>query len=234
MDPKGYTGVLQQGGGAQLTGKVGPMVVAVEPAISQKPGDVTLIGYDMGTSKGAVSVGGKSVQVVFKAPKLADGTHPITLSTAKGDSANVVSLQVQCQPQCGGKVCGNDGCGGSCGDCPNGTSCQGGSCQCVPDCTNKDCGDNGCGGTCGNCSVKEQCVFNKCECAPQCSGKQCGDDGCGGSCGGCQGELAKCVNSVCECTKDCTDKDCGNDGCQGSCGTCDSGQSCSSGKCVAN
>ena len=29
-----------------------------------------------------------------------------------------------CQPQCGGKYCGPDGCGGSCGSCPSGQTCS--------------------------------------------------------------------------------------------------------------
>ncbi|MBT3813906.1 hypothetical protein HOE37_05235 [Candidatus Woesearchaeota archaeon] len=37
-----------------------------------------------------------------------------------------VSLPVcdECQPQCGGKVCGSDGCGGSCGTCEGGNVCN--------------------------------------------------------------------------------------------------------------
>jgi len=34
-----------------------------------------------------------------------------------------------CRPDCSGKECGSDGCGGSCGDCPASFSCQGSSCQ---------------------------------------------------------------------------------------------------------
>jgi hypothetical protein len=33
-----------------------------------------------------------------------------------------------CTAQCGGSVCGPDGCGGFCGSCGAGTSCQGGVC----------------------------------------------------------------------------------------------------------
>lgn len=33
-----------------------------------------------------------------------------------------------CQPQCSGKQCGDDGCGGSCGTCASGTVCQDGAC----------------------------------------------------------------------------------------------------------
>ena len=34
----------------------------------------------------------------------------------------------ECSPYCGGKECGADGCGGSCGDCPQGQVCTNGQC----------------------------------------------------------------------------------------------------------
>jgi hypothetical protein len=53
---------------------------------------------------------------------------------------------------CLGRTCGDDGCGGSCGTCANGTTCSAdGSCvgACVPSCTGKACGESdGCGGVC--------------------------------------------------------------------------------------
>ena len=241
MDPKGYGGVLQQGGGANLKAQAGPMVVALSPQKIEHAQQVTLQGYDFGATEGAVSVGGQSAkivswaaaEVVIAVGSLANGLHPVVLADAAGKSANVVMLQVQCTPKCGGKTCGDDGCGGSCGQCRAGTACQGGLCQCVPQCSGKECGDNGCGGSCGNCAVTEQCNFGKCACAPSCTGKQCGDDGCGGSCGGCKGTLAKCVSGACECTPDCAGKECGDNGCDGSCGGCDSGLTCQSGQCKA-
>ena len=52
-----------------------------------------------------------------------------------------------CTPNCQGKQCGDDGCGGSCGDCPNGSPCLvDGFCQgfeCTPDCQGKQCGQFG-------------------------------------------------------------------------------------------
>jgi hypothetical protein len=40
-----------------------------------------------------------------------------------------------CTPDCAGKSCGSDGCGGVCGICPDGHHCNGGECSesCVPD-----------------------------------------------------------------------------------------------------
>ncbi len=97
-----------------------------------------------------------------------------------------------CTPSCAGKACGDDGCGGSCGECPLGEVCDGASqcvarLDCVPSCTTSDqCGDNGCGGVCGYCGFGETCdlATNLCVtgCVPSCAGKQCGSDGCGGVC----------------------------------------------------
>jgi hypothetical protein len=44
-------------------------------------------------------------------------------------------MACNCQPACGGKSCGADGCGGQCGTCGAGTSCQFGVCLAAgPDC----------------------------------------------------------------------------------------------------
>ena len=39
--------------------------------------------------------------------------------------------QCVCTPNCTGKTCGDDGCGGSCGSCPSGQTCVSGQCMCV-------------------------------------------------------------------------------------------------------
>ena len=93
-----------------------------------------------------------------------------------------------CETQCGGKECGSDGCGGSCGTCQGYDTCEAGLCvACQPKCPGGAvCGDDGCGGTCGECGDGEKCVLGQClACAPSCDGKHCGDDGCGGVCGTC-------------------------------------------------
>ncbi len=55
---------------------------------------------------------------------------------------------------CKDKQCGHDGCGGSCGTCAAGTTCnESGACvACTPSCNGKTCGDDGCGGSCGTCA----------------------------------------------------------------------------------
>ena len=87
-----------------------------------------------------------------------------------------------CVPDCRAG-CGDDGCGGWCGDCVD---------RCVPDCSS-GCGDDGCGGWCGDCADR---------CVPDCSWG-CGDDGCGGWCGDC---ADSCVP---DCSWGCGDDGCG-------------------------
>ena len=70
----------------------------------------------------------------------------------------------RCFPWCEGKECGDDGCGGSCGDCVGLQEiCQAGQCVCVPYCEVNICGSDGCGGLCGLCEEWEECVDGWCE-----------------------------------------------------------------------
>jgi hypothetical protein len=62
-----------------------------------------------------------------------------------------------CTPNCDRKICGSDGCGGSCGTCAGNEACQNGRCVCVPACGGKECGDDGCGDSCGSCSAPLTC-----------------------------------------------------------------------------
>ena len=71
-----------------------------------------------------------------------------------------------CTPDCTDKACGDDGCGGSCGTCVEGESCNAGVCEaaaCTPECGDKVCGDDGCGGSCGACAEGESCNAGLCE-----------------------------------------------------------------------
>ena len=113
-------------------------------------------------------------------------------------------------------MCGPDGCGGSCGQCTNGT------------CAISECVESGCGpvtedGLCvGNlllaCGEDEQLTTFDC---PE-FGLICGIDPFGGQ--------LDCVSSD-ACVPDCTEKSCGDDGCGGSCGTCTPGTKCILGAC---
>ncbi len=98
-----------------------------------------------------------------------------------------------CVPQCDGKNCGDDGCGGECGLCQG--ACLDGQC-CTPDCAGVECGDDGCGGSCGACwGLEDTCLNGTCVCVPECTGKECGADGCGGLCGLCDDDLACSVDT---------------------------------------
>lgn len=105
-----------------------------------------------------------------------------------------------CVPNCDGQYCGgDDGCGGSCGECPADQVCGPDlRCRpdpCAPDCANEDgsarvCGDDGCLGSCGICPKGQLCVpadgscasFPECDhdapsCDPECEpGEFCGAD----------------------------------------------------------
>jgi|GEM_PF-935412 len=163
-------------------------------------------------------------------------------SDCPGGCDETTGACVTCTPDCSGKSCGDDGCGGSCGTCPPGEQCSviTGSCEpeaCVPDCSGKVCGDDGCGGICGGCAADEECNAGQCvpgTCVPQCDGKTCGPDGCSGSCGECPaGDFCNATGQcVTLCVPDCDGKTCGTDGCGGSCGECAAGQFCDAGVCT--
>jgi hypothetical protein len=119
-----------------------------------------------------------------------------------GDGGEVV----ECIPDCEGKICGDDGCDGSCGTQPPGVSC-------TPDCSLQECGSDGSGGFCGNgnpdtegCPWELECVEGLCvdenECYLNCDGVECGPDGCGGACGVCPCESCEpteiyCIDGQC-------------------------------------
>ncbi|MGB0589336.1 MAG: hypothetical protein ACPGU1_06620 [Myxococcota bacterium] len=94
----------------------------------------------------------------------------------------MMTLTEPCIQQCDGKVCGPDGCGQSCGECPGFDTCNNdGQCEaCEPDCDDKACGDDGCGSVCGVCGVGEGCTDQG-----QCSSSASCTDSCGGAGEGC-------------------------------------------------
>ena len=136
-----------------------------------------------------------------------------------------------CDPQCGAAECGPDNCGGSCGSCLPGSTCNNGSCSCVADCTGRQCGSDGCDGSCGSCPDGAACEGGTCVCQADCAGKVCGPDGCGGLCGQCPAGEG-CVSGACACVPACGEGLCGDDGCGGSCGQCAGDQECVNGRCV--
>jgi chitinase len=81
-----------------------------------------------------------------------------------------------CVTDCINKECGDDGCGGSCGACKAGFTCnaQTGVCEaCVPNCAGKACGDNGCGGSCGACGPSQTCTAGRCVTMYACDNGTC-------------------------------------------------------------
>lgn len=126
-----------------------------------------------------------------------------------------------CMPRCTDRTCGDDGCGGTCGECAGGTSCQDGNC-CMPDCTGLTCGDDGCGGSCGECDTGTTCRGGVCR-TPDCAGRVCGSDGADGRCGPMDGACPDgqgCRDGACVAC-DCTGRSCGMaSGCEMSCGEC--------------
>lgn len=130
-----------------------------------------------------------------------------------------------CSPDCEGKQCGPNGCGGDCGYCPDGINCVDGVCDCQTDCAGKQCGPDGCSGFCGDgepqnlgcppgliCDGATLQCKEKCE--PQCLNKECGLDGCGGVCGTCKMEQTcesgKCIDAP-QCEDECAT---GQTGCE--------------------
>ena len=82
-------------------------------------------------------------------------------------NAGVFDCVADCIPNCGGKVCGGDGCDGTCGTCLKGESCEDGQCllddvPCTPACEGLECGEDGCGGSCGGCAEGHSCTAGIC------------------------------------------------------------------------
>jgi len=149
-----------------------------------------------------------------------------------GDLCGGPDCRRYCFPECDGKVCGEDGCGGECGHCKEGEYCLNGLACVLCSCEGKECGDDGCGNTCGTCGEGFDCNMGKCVpvgCAPRetggCDGCPCESDVCKilpaccsiswtSSCA----ELCQSfAPSYCLCVPKCSGKMCGDDGCGGKC-----------------
>ncbi len=117
-----------------------------------------------------------------------------------GSHCHPESHVCQCEPDCTGKTCGDDGCGESCGSCPEQQTCSDGACACI---TGHLCAD----GVCHRCCADSDCTGNDvcnleshiCQCTADCTGKVCGDNGCGESCGTCPEGQACTTGGTCAC-----------------------------------
>ncbi len=94
----------------------------------------------------------------------ADGAEGGDAGTSPdGSTASQEDAGPACAPQCAGKQCGDDGCGGTCGTCFGSLVCTEGECApCVPSCKENGCGDDGCGVSCGECTESEICILGQC------------------------------------------------------------------------
>jgi hypothetical protein len=120
---------------------------------------LVVIYGDVDTDDGTMSV------------NIMDPTYILENFTPTEDKVfDVEILDQECTPDCTDKICGSDGCGGSCGNCGAEEVCSADqmSCEaaCVPDCSdNKICGDDGCGGnTCGVCETGTACSTDQTTC----------------------------------------------------------------------
>ncbi len=138
--------------------------------------------------------------------------------------------QTICLPACEGLECGPDGCGGSCGTCPDSMTCEQG--KCVPETL---------GQFADPCTSNDDCANKMCI-GPEGGSKVC-SKACAGS-GGCPDGF-ECVEAlyngnpilacvpVGTCTPQCQGKQCGSDGCGGDCGACPQGFKCAAFLCKA-
>ncbi len=145
----------------------------------------------------------------------ADST-PYGCTPGQGCDATGHCIDLPCVASCDGKVCGDDGCGGSCGACPADQNCHEGQCVTGWFCTYGQGTGDGCDCECGaydpDCDTADGWIagcqpWQTCDheghcrpdvCPPSCAGKACGDDGCGGSCGGCPLDQPSCVDGACQ------------------------------------
>lgn len=129
---------------------------------------------------------------------LQPGTYYLLADGYNANEVGPFTLDVRfvagCVPNCDGRFCGEDGCGGTCGTCSEGLVCNGagrcGSPTCVPQCNGRKCGGDGCGGSCGECApgsacaeetgacmVSPVCDHDKPTCRKPCSSNEfCGTD----------------------------------------------------------
>ena len=141
----------------------------------------------------------------------------------------------ECVPDCEGKFCGDDGCGGSCGTCPTGQACE--LNQCVGE---TDCGEVGYIGCCSGNTVlwcdNGALWHMDCTSMQDPSQQHCGWNP--------NVNFYDCVETALEgppnypyycggtCVPDCGGKQCGDDGCGGTCGDCPFGLECNNNVCT--
>ena len=159
------------------------------------------------------------------------------------DVADLVGKPDVCQPNCEGKECGDDGCGGSCGECTAVEVCAAGvcappsSCQEAVECTlacwptwGWECLEDSCGGglsanVYGQADEVMQCLYHACSLGTESPTEDCVDKALAAEC---EQVWVACT----ACQPNCESKECGDDGCEGSCGECEEGCECVGGTCA--
>jgi hypothetical protein len=198
-----------------------------------RPMVLAVFAAGFGMSASSCSNGGATgkADVVDLATSLQGDQKPGPVECPEGfilENALCLQEPIACVHKCADRECGDDGCGGSCGNCDGQDLCTiDGACVCVPDCKDLQCGGDGCGGQCGSCPAGFACEANICAalpCEPDCEGEECAvcpdgtvceEDGC----------------KVPDCVPQCDDRECGIDGCGGQCGSCPEQGYCSAGLC---
>jgi hypothetical protein len=145
-----------------------------------------------------------------------------------GESTEVCFAGECCVPDCDGKECGSDGCGGVCGveegdkvdGCKVDEQCIDGECEVGGTCESEcETGDTICDGLKGY----KECIAQL-PAFPNCwryafVAKACADNEI------CKKDTGEPTGS-CVCIPNCEDKECGDDGCGGSCGGCTLPETC--------
>lgn len=154
-----------------------------------------------------------------------------------GSTADAGDDAVGCTPDCTGRTCGDNGCGGSCGDCVAGQDCVAGVCEggtgtgidcngiieCIQPCTDQGCFTN-CIGQ-GTPEAQDQfnaiiaCIQTRCadvDPSDETAMIECQNTECGGEIAECTGQAppefgdATC-EEVIDCLFGCTTEDCQNE-----------------------
>ena len=94
------------------------------------------------------------------------------ISDLEPEAGPEVQVELVCVPDCSNADCGDDGCGGTCGQCEFGFECQEGLCICTTGCDGDSCPEDGCaaGLVCNDAVDEGTCL----EPAP--AGEPCADD----------------------------------------------------------
>ncbi|HOX44417.1 MAG TPA: hypothetical protein PK668_12510 [Myxococcota bacterium] len=140
-----------------------------------------------------------------------------TCTCGCSEDLTACELDCTCEPDCTGRECGDDGCGGSCGACTAPEACDAdGLCACAPACEGRCCGGDGCGGTCPDgCAAGLVCDAGSCDCVA--------DAVCTAGVLRCTGELAEiCLADAWQTVADCAAEGQVCEG--GACAACRTGQ----------